>query len=417
MLLYVVSHICLGDGPYRGTPRDGLNRGIHRYPPSVDSDRPLVTVLVPAYNAASTVETAVRSALDQTYREVEVLVVDDGSTDATADVVRAIDDPRLRLIRQANRGVAAARNQAIWEARGTFLAPLDADDVWYPGKLAAQVERMEAGGPGMGMVYSWWVRIDGEGQIRGSSFPCRAEGAVALGLLYANFIGNASVPLYRRDAVVAVGGYDASLRARGAQGCEDWDLSLRVAARHATGVAPGHLVGYRQGAATMSSDAATMARSYYGVVDRLRQSWRGVPPQAFRWSDANFATYLASQSYAGGRYGDALRWAWHALRTDWAYGLAPYSWRMLGRSLARIVGGRALDRALADRPPVAPTVHTRASVAAEWAGTRSAAPWSRSWKPFDAVRTRRWRRLATAAPPVPAPALPLAIPARALADA
>ena len=360
--------------------------------------RPLVTVLVPAYNAAATIEATLRSALDQTYSAVEVLVVDDGSTDETADVVRGVRDDRLRLIQQANQGVATARNRAICEARGTLLAPLDADDVWFPTKLAAQVERMEAGGPEMGMVYSWWVRIDEAGRIRGSSFPCRAEGSVALGLLYANFIGNASVPLYRRDAVVEVGGYDASLRARGAQGCEDWDLSLRVAARHPTGVAPGHLVGYRRGMVTMSSDVATMARSYYAVVERLRREWRGVPPEVFEWSDANFASYLASQSYAADRYREAARWVAHGLRTDWAFALAPYGWRLLVRALARGGGGDWLDRALAARQPEE-TVYTRVEIAAEWAESRSTAPWAHSRKPFDAVRTRRWDRLMALPPP------------------
>ena len=365
----------------------------------MDPAHPRVTVLIPAYNAAATIEATLRSALDQTYRSIEVLVVDDGSTDGTADVVRGIQDDRLRLIEQANGGVAAARNRAIAEARGALLAPLDADDVWYPTKLAAQVERMEAGGPTMGMVYSWWVRIDEQGRIRGSSFPCRAEGSVAPALLYANFIGNASVPLYRRDAVVEVGGYDTSLRARGAQGCEDWDLSLRVAARHATGMAPGHLIGYRQGMVTMSSDVATMARSYYAVVGRLRREWRGVPPEVFEWSDANFASYLAAQSYAAGRYRDAARWVAHGLRTDWAFALAPHGWRLLSRALVRIGGGGPLVRALKARQPAA-AVYTRAEIAAEWAESHSTAPWARrSRKPFDVVRTRRWDRLMALQPP------------------
>ncbi len=381
----------------------------------MDRNRPLVTVIVPAYNAAATIEETIRSALDQTYAETEVLVVDDGSTDGTADVVRAVLDNRLRLIQQSNRGVAAARNRAISEATGSLLAPLDADDVWYPEKLAAQVERIESGGPAMGMVYSWWVGIDQAGQIRSSSFPCRAEGLVALGLLYANFIGNASVPLYRRDAVVAVGGYDASLRERDAQGCEDWDLSLRVAARYDTGVAPGHLVGYRQGMITMSSDVAQMARSYYAVADRLRREWRGVPPEVFDWSDANFALYLAAQNYGAGRYRDAARWVARALRTDWVFALAPYSWRLLSRSGARVVGGGPLDRLLTDRRPVERAAYTQAEIEVEWAGSWSPMPWTRSRKPFDAVRTQRWERLMGLRPVVP-PGTPLRAPAPPVVD-
>ncbi len=358
----------------------------------MDRSRPLVSVITPAYNAAATIEATLRSALDQTYDHLEILVVDDGSTDETVAIVQDMQDNRLCLIQQSNQGVAAARNRAIAEARGSLIAPLDADDIWYPTKLATQVRRMEAGGPAMGMVYSWWVRIDETGQIRGSSFPCRAEGSVALRLLYANFIGNASVPLYRRDAVLEAGGYDASLHARGAQGCEDWDLSLRVAARHTTGVAPGHLVGYRRGMITMSSDVSTMARSYAEVVAGFRRDWPSAPPDVFRWSEANFATYLASQSYSVGRYRDAAHWVWHTLRTDRVYVLAPFVYRLLIRSLARIGGGRWLDRALTSRSP-ALSVYTRDEIDAKWADSRSTAPWSSSWRPFDAVRTRRWNRL------------------------
>ena len=358
-------------------------------------------MIVPAYNASAHIRDAIRSALDQTHDSLEVLVVDDGSTDDTAAVVERIarGDGRVRLIRQANAGVAAARNAGIAAARGLYVAPLDADDLWYPEKLAAQVDRMEQGGPGMGMVYSWWVSVDETATIRGSSFPCRAEGNVALSLLYVNFIGNASVPLFRRDAVEQVGGYDASLRARDAQGCEDWDLSLRVAARYDTGVAPGHHVGYRQRPGSMSMNVAEMARSYDAVVDRLKREWSGVPASAYRWSEGNFASYLASQSYAGGRYAEALRWATHGLRVDPAYALAPYTHRLIARSAARMVGGEPLARLIRQRRGPRPEF-TLSEVDAEWMSSQWPMPWARSAKPFDRVRTRRWNRLADAPPPI-----------------
>ena len=360
-------------------------------------------MIVPAYNAASVIEETLRSALAQTLREIEVLVVDDGSTDDTAAVVgRVADgDPRVRLIRQANAGVAVARNAAIAEARGAYIAPLDADDVWFPEKLEAQVARMERGGERMGMVYCWSVMIDADSRIRGSSFPCRVEGDVALRLFYVNFIGNASVPLYRRAAVEGAAGYDAGLHARGAQGCEDWDLSLRVAMLYETGVAPGHYVAYRVLPDSMSRDVATMARSYRAVVERVRTEWEGVPPALFRWSDANFASYLAAQSYAGGQFVDAMGWTARVLWRDPASALSPHSLRIVLKAGVLWIGGR-LARAF--RSQGARRSYTRAEIDTEWAATSFTAPWAPTWKPFDRVRIRRWERLRAAPAPTTADA-------------
>ena len=306
----------------------------------------LVSIVIPAHNAAATVREALGAALAQTIPDLEVIVVDDGSTDQTVTVVEAVAerDPRVRLLRQANAGVAAARNAGIAVARGTYVAPLDADDIWYPGKLAAQVSRMERGGEAMGMVYSWWAAIDEASRVRGTSFPCRAEGRVALCLFYANFLGNASVPLYRRSVLERVGGYDEGLRERGAQGCEDWDLSLRVAAASEVGVAPGHLVGYRRAPGSMSGDVSAMARSYDAIVEGVRATWADVPAVLYAWSRANFATYLASQCQRAGRYDAMARWAAEALRNDPALVLSALPYRAAALASAHWLGGGPLPR-------------------------------------------------------------------------
>ena len=107
---------------------------------------PLVSVVIAAHNAAPYVASTLASACAQTYRALEVVVVNDGSTDSTADVVCgfAEADSRIRLLCQENKGVASARNLGIEAARGAFIAPLDADDVWYADKIARQLEVMLA---------------------------------------------------------------------------------------------------------------------------------------------------------------------------------------------------------------------------------------------------------------------------------
>src|SRR5215469_3696643 len=128
------------------------------------SDTELVTVIVPTYNMAHYLPQSVQSALGQSYANLEVQIVDDGSTDETAAVVRRWErDPRVRVHRQVNSGLSAARNSGISLARGEFVALLDADDVWMPDKLARQMPLFR-GQPEVGVVYSDYQMVDDSGE-------------------------------------------------------------------------------------------------------------------------------------------------------------------------------------------------------------------------------------------------------------
>jgi glycosyltransferase involved in cell wall biosynthesis/peptidoglycan/xylan/chitin deacetylase (PgdA/CDA1 family)/SAM-dependent methyltransferase len=224
----------------------------------------LVSVIVPAYNAARTIDETLRSVRAQTHANLEILVVDDGSRDATPEVVlrHAALDARIRLIRQPNGGVAAARNRGIAEARGELVAPVDADDLWRPDKIARQVRAMHEAGEQVGLVYCWYALIDERSRIINLRHRPTEEGNVLARMCIGNLVGNGSSALIRRRAVLEVGGYDASLRARGAQGCEDHKLHLQIAERYAFGLVPDHLTGYRRTPSNMSSDVMQMLRSY-----------------------------------------------------------------------------------------------------------------------------------------------------------
>ncbi len=225
---------------------------------------PLVTVVVPAFNAERTIGETLSSVRAQTYRNLEIIVVDDGSSDATASIVEAnaSEDERVRLIRQDNSGVAAARNCGIRAAQGGFVAPVDADDLWRPTKIEKQMAEIFAGGPRCGLVYTWQARIDATGRILDQRPGPAYEGDVTPRLLYGNFLGSGSLALIRKEALDEVGGYDSALLAQQAQGCEDWKLYLEIASRYRFGVVKEHLTGYRQGPGRMSTDRFQMLRSH-----------------------------------------------------------------------------------------------------------------------------------------------------------
>lgn len=223
----------------------------------------LVTVVIPAYNASATLDETLQSVRAQTHRNLEILVIDDGSTDSTAAVATAHTqaDKRVRLIRQPNAGVAAARNQGVAEARGDLIAPIDADDLWRADKIERQLVALRAGGDAVALVYTWFASIDARSSVTSARSRPSVEGDVLGALALRNFIGNGSSALIRRSAILEVGGYDTSLRARNAEGCEDWRLYFEIAERHQFAVVSDFLTGYRRSPGAMSSNVLTMLRS------------------------------------------------------------------------------------------------------------------------------------------------------------
>jgi glycosyltransferase involved in cell wall biosynthesis len=188
---------------------------------------PRLSVVIPAYNAATTIRSAVASTLNQTRPVLEVIVVDDGSTDGTAAAVSALRDPRVRVVSRANGGPSAARNAGIAEARGDLVAFLDSDDLWLPGYAERAVTALSsAANPGFAYTDAY-VFDTGRGQVkRGSAMdaidpppPDRERFLIAL--LQRNFVfTSAAVPA---TVLAAVGGYDESLTLS-----EEYDLWLRI---------------------------------------------------------------------------------------------------------------------------------------------------------------------------------------------
>ncbi len=228
-----------------------------------------LSVVIPAFNAARTIRAAVGSTLRQSVPVLEVIVVDDGSTDATAQVVAGIDDPRVRLVSRANGGPSAARNAGIAAARGEWVAFLDADDLWLPRYVETATAALgRATNPGFAYTDAY-VFDAGRGQVKqGSAMdaldpppPDRASFLAAL--LRRNFVfTSATVPA---AVLAAVGGYDESLPLS-----EEYDLWLRILV---AGFDPvwigGRLAIYRMHPGQTSHQILAMKRTAARVYQRL----------------------------------------------------------------------------------------------------------------------------------------------------
>ncbi len=255
----------------------------------------LISVIIPAYNTESFIAETLNSVLTQSYSDLEVILIDDGSTDKTTEIVEKIarKDARVRLVFQQNAGVAAARNTGIKVAKGEWLAFLDADDIWYPCKLEKQLQRFQQLDETIGLVYCWSVLTRENSDLTGGYIAFDFNGDVGHALTYLNFIGNASAPLIRRSAIEDVGGFDVTLKEQQAQGCEDWELYLRIAERYKFDVVPEFLVSYRQQSAAMSRNDTSMIQSYTLVMEQWQAKHPELPSQLFRWSQSLFYQHIA----------------------------------------------------------------------------------------------------------------------------
>jgi glycosyltransferase involved in cell wall biosynthesis len=223
---------------------------------------PIVSVVIPTHNRRDLLLGTIASALAQEDVAFEIVVVDDGSSDGTADAVRALDDARVRLLRheRAER-VAASRNHGASVAAGAWLAFLDDDDVWGPGKLRAQLQEAEASR--RAWVYAGVVEIDERNRLLGGEPPPPGDVLVAQLKAWNLMPAGCSNVLVRADVFRDAGGFDTALRH-----LADWDLWLRLAAVGPPACVVPPLVGYRQHARQASLDPSGMIAEGHVLASR-----------------------------------------------------------------------------------------------------------------------------------------------------
>jgi glycosyltransferase involved in cell wall biosynthesis len=292
---------------------------------------PLMTVIIPLYNGAAFIERTLRSVMAQTYPNLEILVVDDGSTDRSAQIVEglSVQDDRIELIPKPNGGVASARNLGIQRAQGEWIGFVDADDLWDPTFMQKVVDRTAVLRDSVGVIYGWAQNIDERDQVIPGVHVAYITGNVYGTLLCHNFLGNASATVIRRSCFERVGGYDSGLRKAQAQGCEDWDLYLRLAEYYDYAVIPELLVGYRKLENSMSGDGHTMAKSQAIMLDKVRSSHPEIPDWYYGLSRSSFYLYLALQGKQYGQVETMHYWRQQAMVAHWWATVLRPSWYSL----------------------------------------------------------------------------------------
>ncbi len=191
-------------------------------------NKPTVSIIIPTYNRRQSIGRSVRSVLNQTYRDFELIIVDDGSTDNTKELVADFNDERIRYVRhEGNKGEAAARNTGIKAARCDYIAYQDSDDEWLPEKLARQIELLENASPEMGVIYTgFWKAENHKRTYVPFSWVSQKNGDIHKELLKGNFIGS-PVVLIKKECFNKVGLFDERLR-----NLVDWEMWLRISKRY-----------------------------------------------------------------------------------------------------------------------------------------------------------------------------------------
>jgi glycosyltransferase involved in cell wall biosynthesis len=256
---------------------------------------PRVSVVITAYNYGLFLPEAIESVLGQTFKDFQVVVVDDGSTDNTSEAILPyLSNPCLRYIRKENGGQASAKNRGIAESKGEFIAFLDADDVWFRTKLEEQIPLFSD--PNIGVVYSKRVLMDPHGNERPFQHPTLHRGYVLDQMFINNFVCFSSAIL-RRECFEKVGKFDESLPM-----AIDYDLWLRIAMHYHFDYVNEPLVKYRLGHGHMSENKDKRFECAWRVMNRFLEdpslnehlSW-WVPRYARAHTYGSMGEYYLSQ--------------------------------------------------------------------------------------------------------------------------
>jgi glycosyltransferase involved in cell wall biosynthesis len=296
---------------------------------------PLISVVIPVYNGEKTIRETITSVLNQTFLDFELLIINDGSTDSTLDIISSFKDLRIQFFSYPNAGLAATRNRGIALASGEYISFIDADDLWTPDKLEFQLKALQEN-PQASVAYSWTNHIDESGQFFREGPHLTFNGDVFARLLLVDFVGNGSNPLIHTKVFAEVGGFDESLPE-----VEDWDMWLKLAARYNFVAVPIPQILYRMSVKSMSFNVWGMEASSLRVIERaiaLAPESVGHLKQATLGNRYKYLTYKALDGMPERRRAmTALRFLWHCVSNDPSLLPRRIVWKVLLKSAIRFL--------------------------------------------------------------------------------
>lgn len=251
---------------------------------------PKISVIIPAYNSEKTIANTIKSVLNQTFIDLELIVINDGSQDSTLEVVTQIKDSRIKVFSYSNAGGNVSRNRGLHRAVGEFVSFLDADDLWTPDKLQSQLKVLQENVTAK-VAYSWTDYINANGEFIVSGKRINVNGDVYNSLLLNNFLENGSNPLICRKSLVSLGGFDESLSA-----AQDWDMWLRLASKFNFICVPSVQILYRISANSVSSNLARQEKSCLQVLDRAYKERPSALKHSWNISLTNLYKYLTCKA-------------------------------------------------------------------------------------------------------------------------
>ncbi|MEH2023499.1 glycosyltransferase [Nostoc sp.] len=251
---------------------------------------PKISVIIPAYNSENTIKHTIQSVLNQTFSDLELIVINDGSQDSTLEVVTQIQDSRIKVFSYSNAGGNVSRNRGLHRAVGEFVSFLDADDLWTPDKLQSQLKALQENVTAK-VAYSWTDYINANGQFILSGKRINVNENVYEKLLLNNFLENGSNPLICRKALITLGGFDESLNA-----AQDWDMWLRLASKFNFICVPSVQILYRISANSVSSNLVRQEKACLQVLERAYKERPSTLKHGWNISLANLYKYLTCKA-------------------------------------------------------------------------------------------------------------------------
>jgi len=287
---------------------------------------PTVSVVIPLYNACGVIAETIDSVLKQTWTGYELIVIDDGSTDGSADVVRGYGTT-VRYVTQSNRGVAAARNRGIAESVGRYIALLDHDDLWHPTKLEKQVRVLQQR-PDVGMVITDVAHIDRGGRPMGITGKGYNPGETFARLFVQGYVPTPSSAMVRKSVFDAVGGFDERFHSAG---LDDHELWTRIAAHYEIANIPEPLTFHRN----LGAKPAHIALAHRAILLRTLMQRFGNDREKRRYLTREEALYwsdLGKESLSRGHVAEGRAQLLQGFRLSLTEARSPKTaWRCLSR--------------------------------------------------------------------------------------